>query len=411
MNSATTLTGSHAKREIWTLSLVGAVHLVSHFFWLLFVPLLPLLKERMQVSYVELGLALTLMNVVSALTQAPIGFLVDRFGARLLLLAGVAAGAAGYILVGCFPSYPVMLIAVVLIGLGNAVYHPADFSILSAEMSAQRMGRAYSVHAFTGYLGFAAAPPVALALAWFGGVQFALIASGLIGIIIALPLVPEVPRERGAARSKPKVNSKANSIRALLTPQVIALTVMFTALSLSTGIMQTYMVVALHALLDLPQAIGNTALTTFLFLTVAGIIVGGFLADRAESKSLVAATGFGLAAICVIALPLLKPGATGTIILFAFAGFLSGIIVPSRDLLAKAAAPPDAVGRVFGIVTTGFNFGGIIGPPIGGALIDHHLPAWIFYISAVFMFVTIAIALFVDRQAADARAGKAAQGV
>ncbi len=402
MNSASASAEPRAstKAEAWTLGLVAAVHMVSHFYWLAFIPLLPALKELMQVSYVELGLALTLMNIVSALVQAPTGFLVDRFGARLLLVLGVATGAAGFILVGLFPTYPVMLAAAVLVGLGNAVYHPADFSILSAEMSAARMGRAYSVHALTGYLGFAAAPPVVLALAYFGGPQFALVASGLIGVVIALPLLPEVPRERRKSSGAVRVEKKSNSARALITPSVIALTIMFTTLSLSTNIMQTYMVVALQGLLNVSVAVGNTALTTFLFMMVAGILFGGFLADRAKRQSYIAAGGFGLAALCVIALAVLRPGAAGAIGIFALAGFLAGIIVPSRDLLVKAAAPPDAVGRVFGIVTTGFNFGGIIGPPIGGALVDNDLPAWIFYISAMFMFITIAIALFVDKQAA-----------
>ena len=79
------------------------------------------------------------------------------------------------------------------------------------------------------------------------------------------------------------------------------------------------------------------------------------------------------------------------------AGLLAGIIVPSRDMLVRNASPPDAVGRVFGIVTTGFNFGGMVAPIVGGMLVDHHAPAWIFYTSAAFMLVTVVIAVSVDR--------------
>lgn len=402
MSSAAAGTADTSRREIRTLTVIAAVHLVSHYYWLVFVPLLPMLKELLGVSYTELGLALTLMNIVSALTQAPIGFLVDRFGARLLLVLGVATGAAGFILIGLFPSYPVLLAAVVLVGLGNAVYHPADFSILSAEMSAARMGRAYSVHAFTGYLGFAAAPPVVLGLAWYGGAQFALIASGIIGVIIALPLVPEVPREQRSARRKSGPAKASTPARALLTPAILSLTLMFTTLNLATGVMQTYMVVALQGLLNVPQSVGNTALTTFLFTMVAGILVGGFIADKAQKQSFVATAGFGLSALCLIALTIFKPSAPVAIGIFAVAGLLAGIIVPSRDLLVKAASPPDAVGRVFGIVTTGFNFGGIIGPPIGGILIDNKMPEWIFYFAAIFMMITVVIALIVDHKAAKA---------
>jgi FSR family fosmidomycin resistance protein-like MFS transporter len=400
MTSTTADVPGKPRSETWTLSLIAAVHMVSHFYWLLFVPLLPMLKDLLQVSYVQLGFALTVANVVSALTQAPTGFLVDRFGPRLLLLIGVALGASGFILLGLFPTYPVMLVAAALVGLGNAVYHPADFSILSREMSAARMGRAYSLHAFTGYLGFAAAPPVVLALAYFGGVSFALITCALIGVVVALPLIPEVPGERRSVGNARKTSAPSTPARALLSPSILALTLMFTLLSLSTNIMQTYMVAALEGMVGAPQSVGNVALTTFLLVTVGGILVGGLLADRARAQSHVAAGGFALAAVCVLALAIFKPSGLGAIVLIGAIGFLSGIIVPSRDLLVKAAAPADAVGRVFGIVTTGFNFGGIIGPPIGGALLDHQLPEWIFFISAIFMSITVVVALAVDKQAA-----------
>jgi len=409
--SSVPATMARGERTEWTtLAIVSVVHLVSHFYWLVFVPLLPALHALLQVSYVELGFAITLMNVVSALTQAPIGFLVDRFGPRLLLVAGVGVGAAGFIIVGLFPYYPVLLLAAVLIGLGNAVYHPADFSILSAEMSKERMGRAFSVHGFMGYAGFALAPPIVLTLNYLGGAQFALVASGLIGVVLALPLLPGFFRERAAARpqraqamagaAKPAARPAADGIgvRDLLSPAIIALTVMFTVLSLSTAMIQTYMVVALAGLSGLPHSVGNLALTVFLFAVVTGVLCGGFIADRVKHQSTIAAAGFGLAALVVLAIGLIKPGAVASVVMIAAAGFLAGIIMPSRDLLVRNAAPPQAVGRVFGIVTTGFNFGGMIGPLVGGILIDNALPAWIFFGSAIFMAVTVVIALCVDHR-------------
>ena len=157
------------RAELTTMTIVSVVHFVSHFYWLALVPLLPSLSKLLDVSYVQLGFAITLANVVSALTQAPVGFMVDRFGARLLLAIGVVLGGAGFLLVAFIPEYWMLLLAAILIGLGNAVYHPADFSILSAEMSEKRMGRSYAVHTFMGYAGFAAAPPVVLALVYYGG--------------------------------------------------------------------------------------------------------------------------------------------------------------------------------------------------------------------------------------------------
>ena len=397
MSSATAMTPQGATREFRTLVVVSVVHLVSHFYWLIFAPMMPALKDLLQVSFTELGMAITVMNAVSAITQAPTGFIVDRHGPRLFLFLGVLVGSAGFILIGLAPSYPVLIAGAVLIGLGNAVYHPADYSILSAEMNPQRMGRAFSIHSFTGYLGFAIAPPVVLGLLSLGGTRFALVACGIIGIVLALPLLPEIPSERRRLASR-QIHKKAQpSALALLTTPVIALTLMFTTINMSTNMMQTYMVVSLGDLFGLSRGIGNTALTVFLAALVVGILIGGFIADRTRHQSLVAAGGFGLAAILVCLVAVLDLGGTVTVAVLGAAGLLAGIIMPSRDLLVRKASPPDAVGRVFGIVTTGFNFGGMIAPLVGGILVDHHAPAWIFYGSAIFMALTVAIAVAVER--------------
>ena len=400
MTTATLAPGRETRREIRTLGVVSTVHLVSHFYWLLFVPLLPSLKEMLGVSYVELGFALFVMNIVSALIQAPTGFAVDRFGARLFLVIGVALGAAGFILLGVFPSYHLLLFAAVLVGAGNAVYHPADYSILSAEMSPQRMGRAYSLHTFSGYLGFALTPPIVLGLVYTAGPRAALIVCGVIGVVLSLPLLPDVPGEwRATAKRNDAPQAAKTSSLSLFTPSVLALTAMFTVINLSTNMMQTYMVVSLRDLFGLPQAVGETALTLFMFTLVAGVLGGGFLADRAKSKGFVTLGGFGCAAIVTLLAGSFNYGAFFTVSMIGLAGLLAGLIMPSRDMLVRMASPPDAVGRVFGIVTTGFNIGGMIGPVAGGMLIDHGMPRLIFWGSAAFMLITIAIALLVERKA------------
>ena len=384
-------------REARTLVVISAVHLVSHYYWLAFAPMIPALRALLDVSYTDVALAITTMNAVSALTQAPTGFIVDRYGPRLMLFIGVLIGSAGFILIGMVPTYPMLIVGAVLIGLGNAVYHPADYSILAAEMRPARMGRAFSIHSFTGYIGFAIAPPLVQAMLWMDGVRLALIATGLIGIVLALPLLPEIPGEQRGLTVRRSSPQERTSSKSLVTPAVIALTLMFTTLNMSTGMLQTFMMVALEQLIDMPLALGNSALTVFLGMLVVGIIIGGFIADRLKHQSTMAAVGLGSAALLTCLVGAVNLGVTGPMIVIGAAGLLAGIIVPSRDMLVRNASPPDAVGRVFGIVTTGFNFGGMVAPIVGGLLLDHHAPVWIFYASAAFMLLTVVIAVAVDR--------------
>jgi MFS family permease len=398
MTTAAFTAPAEARKEIRTLTIVAIVHLVSHFYWMMLVPLLPSLKELLGVSYVELGYAIFFMNAISALIQAPTGFVVDRFGPRLCLVLGAAIGAAGFLLLAAFPSYPMMFFAGVLIAVGNAVYHPADYSILSAEMSQARMGRAYSMHTFSGYLGFALVPPVMFFFINTLGPRPALVAGALIGFLLCLPLLPEVPAEQRKLRGRAGAARKAKeSPWALLTVSVIALTAMFTTLSMSTSMMQTYMVVSLAKLGGFPGGVGENALTAFMITLVIGVLIGGFLADGVKSKSLVTFGGFGAAAAIAVVIASFSFTAFETIALIALMGLVAGLIMPSRDMLVRVVSPPAAVGRVFGIVTTGFNFGGMMGPVLGGWLVDHDMPRLIYLGSAAFMIATILIAIAVEK--------------
>src|ERR1700759_1566794 len=164
-----------ASSEIRTLSLISVAHWVSHFHLLVLPMLFPFLKAQLGVGYIELGFALTVFAVVSGLTQAPMGYLGDRIGARKILLAGLTLGGAALIMLGLHLNYASLITAAVLLGLANSVYHPADYAILSTHMDEARMGRAFSIHTFAGFLGGAVAPAIVAALVAVTGGAGALI--------------------------------------------------------------------------------------------------------------------------------------------------------------------------------------------------------------------------------------------
>jgi len=407
MTSVTAAMGGGKKEagEVHAIALVSLAHFTNHFQNLVLPPLFPLLKAKLGIGFVELGFALTVANLLSVAAQLPVGFLVDRIGSRRMLIAGLLLAGLAFIGFGLSPTYPHLLLAMVFIGLSNSTFHPADYAILSAVVPAVRVGRAFSIHTFSGFLGNAVAPVTLLAIAANFGLGPAIVVAGSIGLFVAAPLLLSRSldgnvQHSGVAHS----GGRPGGLTSILTPTIIFLTGFFALLSLSGSGISNFSVVALGAAYGTPIAIASVALTVYLSAQALGVLAGGFIADKTRRHAEVASVGYAINACIVLAIGTLGLATPLLIAAMAGAGLLGGLIMPSRDMLVRAAAPPGAVGRTFGVVTSGFNIGGMVGPLMFGFIMDHGMPRWVFGASVIVMITVAIVALVGDRRSARPKA-------
>ena len=392
--------------DLKVVSLVGVGHFCSHFYFLVLPPLFPVLKEAFGVSYTALGFALTVMAVTAAIIQAPMGFLVDRYGGRGLLISGLLLSGVGIAGIGFAPNFNVVLALMVLLGIGDSVVHPADYAILNKAVDSSRMGRAFSVHTFTGQLGFAAGPLTILWLSELFGWRQALVATGLGGMTIALimllyrHLLVE-PQEPDSAFRQNPADGTLVGVKLLLTLPILMGFAFYGAISLTSGGMSSFGISALRLQYDVSLAEAGVAVSTYLLVAPVGALVGGWLADRNTNHDLLIAGCFGVLTVTAVAVGSLDLSWQTVIILFAVTGFFVGAVNPARDMLIRSMIPRGQTGKVFGFVTSGLSFGGMIGPLLYGWLLDNWSPNTVFLAIAVFSLGTIVMVFLTARVNAE----------
>jgi FSR family fosmidomycin resistance protein-like MFS transporter len=400
------------RRNVQVLALIGSGHAVSHFYLLALPPLFPLLRQELGASYTELGLLVTLLNVSTGMAQVPAGYLVDRFGARRLLLLGLAIMGLAMGALGFAPSYWLMLVLVAIAGIGNSVFHPADYAVLSASVDRGWLGRAFSIHTFSGNLGFMLAPATMIALTALLGWRGALIASGGLAFVVLCAMLAGsgVLRDEAAgARREGERPSERPAGGGLLLSSPLLLLFLFYVLSATfTSGVQSFSVTALHGFWGTDLAIANLILTAFLVASAGGVLLGGLLADRTERYVLVTVSAFGAAALLMLVVGLVPLPAALMLALFALIGLIQGSVRTSRDMMVRTVTPPGSTGRVFAFVMTGLNVGAAITPVLFGLLLDLGEPQLVFLLLSAFLVagagvIVLAQASIGARAAADHR--------
>jgi MFS transporter, FSR family, fosmidomycin resistance protein len=370
-----------ARRDVEVIGLVGLAHGTSHFFHLMLPPLFPWLMKDFSLSYTEAGLLMTVFFVVSGIGQALAGFVVDRIGARPMLFIGITLLATSGVVLGVSTSYPMLMAAAAVAGLGNSIFHPADFTLLNRRVAQPRLGHAFSVHGLSGNLGWAAAPVFMAGIASVAGWQAAGFAAAAVGatVLSVLWLRRSVLDDAAAevvttAAPEPGKGAASRQLSFLASPAVWLCFAFFFLTTSAFGILQNYAPAILGNVYGLSLVLATGGLTAYLGGSAVGMITGGFLAARNEHSERIIAFALGLAAIMALLLASGWVAASLLLPLMALMGFGVGTSGPSRDLLVRRAATSQfgkaAFGRVYGFVYSGLDTGLAISPLIFGPMLD-----------------------------------------
>ena len=376
------------KSDLPVISLIGTGHATSHFLQLVLPPLFPLMREELGVSYATLGLILTLFYVLSAVLQPLAGFVVDRIGGRVVLLGGLALMVLGTLLMGFAQGVGTLALGAALSGIGNSVFHPADFAILNARVARERLGHAFSIHSVSGSVGFAIAPIFSAGIgAWMGWHAALMAAAATAGLVL---LILGINSTRFTVELHPATKKSGGFDPAVLFSWQVVACFLFFALHAAalTGIL-SFGVSALKEQLGVATTLASGAITAYMVGSGAGMLAGGFLTARTSRIDLVPAAGLSASACLMLALAAGTVPALALPAAFALSGFAVGLTYPSRDLLVRAATPPGATGRVYGFVYAGLDVGSFATPVFYGWLLDNGTAHGVFY--AVFGFALAAV--------------------
>ena len=379
------------------LGLVSAAHFFSHFY-ILTLPLLFLaIKAEYNVSFKELGLITALYGAGSALGQYPMGVLADRYGPRWFMICGLILVSGSFILMGASSSYWPLLGLALIAGLGDSVFHPTDFIVITASVRQEKLGRAYAFHAFMGFAGFAAAPIIIDPLRSHWDWHVAAMAAGSLGLVMAFLLLLNKNLLTGEA-AKPATENEPleapmGAIAFLRSPPILMLFVFYIAAALAGNGIQQFTPSALPIMYGIDESWASRALMGFGLGIALGVLAGGYVAEKSSRLEMVATVCYVIAIVLVLLVAFIKMPALMIVIAIFTTGFMTGVVMPSRDLLVRAVAPKGSSGKAFGFVNSGFGYGAIIGPLVFGWVMDSGYIPGLYVGSAVFMAITIAAAL------------------
>ncbi|MCS0631829.1 MFS transporter [Telluria mixta] len=396
---------STLRADARVIALVGLAHGTSHFYHLILAALFPWLKPAFGLSYAELGLLLTAFFVVSGIGQALAGFVVDKVGARSVLFFGMAMLGVSALVLSVAGSYAALMVGALLAGVGNSIFHPADYTLLNQRVSRARLAHGFSVHGISGNIGWAAAPLFMTTVAVFSSWRMALASAAILPFAVLAILV--LNRARLAPEAKPASAPAAASGEGTLSFLRLRAVWMcfgfFFLTAVSLGGIQAFSSIGLMQLYGISRELATGSYTAYMLASAGGMLLGGFVGAGRQDYDRTVAIAFAVAAALALLLGLAVVPGWLALPLMALVGFFSGIAGPSRDLMIRAAAPKNATGRVYGVVYSGLDSGLSVGPAMFGLVMDAGHPGWLFAGIALFQALAIVTAVGVGGGTRSAR--------
>ncbi|MBT5432166.1 MAG: MFS transporter [Alphaproteobacteria bacterium] len=381
-----------APRPVKVVGLISMGHCLNHMLVIVVPPLAVTWVTLFQVDYFAIGLVMAATALASAISVVPVGFLVDRVPARYVLVIGLVVLSLSTIGFGFAQSYWHLLVCGVFAGLGNTVFHPCGYSILSATVPKPWLGRAFSVHTFAGYGGFALTPII---ITLFGqDWRTALILLGVLGLVVALAMLLNRDdlhddRTESGTPANSAVTNDAGGLRLLFSLPVMMCFLFFLFTTISYWGFDSFLPASLYELHGVDVEDGNFGLSVFFGFSALGILIGGLIADRTSRHGQIAALGFSVAAVCIFLIGELSISLWTIFALIALAGIGAGVVTPSRDLIVRKVTPAGQTGKVFAFTTMAMDTGTLIAPPVFGFLLDQGETVWLFRLAAFMLILSI----------------------
>jgi MFS family permease len=360
-------------------------HFSHHFTAAIFQPLSPFIRDEFSLNYEQFGWMMSGFNISYGASHLPAGWLSDRLGPRLMIMLGISGVALFAIMAGLAPSYMLMFIFMILLGIMGGGYHPAASPLVAASVDKKYRGSALGLHQIGGTASFFLTPLIAAAIFQVLNWRWTIVSMSIPAFIIGIVLFVLLSR-RGyaskaapvAADTQPESGQGSGSVRRLIpfiTLGVMLQVLVFAAISY----------IALFAVDDL-NASEDTGAFLFALFHFAGLWagpVGGYLSDRIGTIPVIVTVSL-IAGPALYLLQFASLGWSLWLVLLVL-GISMYIAMPVTEAHIITHAPPHRRSTVLGTYYF-VSRGGIgLSTPLLGILADHYGFATSFTVAGAIM--------------------------